>query len=79
MGAGYDPALLEEQEPLVGEDSQPPSPPRAPLEISPSLQRAHTAHVVALSAARPGDYNYDTSFPDTHGTPLCALLPHWGM
>lgn len=64
-GAAYDPELLEEQEPLVGGDFRPPSPPRAPLDMPLFLQRAHTEHPAALPDARQGDYSYDYIFEYT--------------
>ena len=74
-GAAYDPELLEEQEPLVGGESRPPSPPRAPLDMPLSLQRAHTEHPAALPDARQGDYSYDTSLHIYTDILLCGPLP----
>ena len=75
-GSAYDPELLKEQEPLVGGESWPPSPPRAPLDMPLSLQRAHTEHPAALPDARQGDCSYHTSLHIHTDTPPCALLPH---
>ncbi|DBA93227.1 TPA: hypothetical protein ACH3X2_003522 [Trebouxia sp. C0005] len=52
-GTAYDPELFLEQEPLMG--GQPPSPPRAALDVPIPLQRSQTEHESSLTAAtRPG-------------------------
>lgn len=56
-GAAYDPELFLEQEPLMGGESRPPSPPRAPLDVPLPMQRAHTVRESALPDARQGDYH----------------------
>ena len=55
-GAAYDPELFLEQEPLMGGESRPPSPPRAALDVPQSMQRAHTVRESALPEARQGHY-----------------------
>ena len=73
-GAAYDPELREEQQPLVGGESRPPSPPRAPLDMPPPLVRAHTEHPAALPDARQGDCSCGTSShmrTDTACAPCC--------
>ncbi len=48
-GTAYDPELFLEQEPLMG--GQPPSPPRAALDMPIPLQRSQTEHEATLTAA----------------------------
>ncbi|KAL0053639.1 hypothetical protein WJX82_008689 [Trebouxia sp. C0006] len=48
-GTAYDPELFLEQEPLMG--GQPPSPPRASLDVPISLQRSRTEHESTLTVA----------------------------
>ena len=48
-GTAYDPELFLEQEPLMG--GQPPSPPRAALDVPIPLQRSQTEHEATLTAA----------------------------
>ena len=48
-GTAYDPELFLEQEPLMG--GQPPSPPRAALDVPIPLQRCQTEHEASLTAA----------------------------
>ncbi len=52
-GTAYDPEMFLEQEPLMG--GQPPTPPRAALDVPIPLQRSHTEHESTLTAStRPG-------------------------